>query len=227
VGFGQRTRGSRAAWSAGWEWSTCWGVLGFVITHALGLVHGYSIVDNIIPPGVGRRRHRGRIHLAGRHDGEGRVGCVPREMLGEPLHTFSAGDSRPTPQLEAGRKRPLSRPCLPSTSLWVLVLLVDISASTLHGGLSELCRMGKILVVGQREGRWRVRRAAPWRRASRSGLVRRPEKGERLRSLGAELAVGDATAPITLGVCRSRVLRGILGLGAGPGRGVVEDVEYR
>src|SRR5215217_6526883 len=50
-------------------------------------------------------------------------------------------------------------------------------------------------------------------------LVRRPEKGERLRSLGAELAVGDATAPDTLGPA----LRGCCGifsaLGAGPGRG--------
>ena len=58
-------------------------------------------------------------------------------------------------------------------------------------------------------------------------LVRRPEKGERLRSLGAELAVGDATAPDTLGPA----LRGCCGifsaLGAGPGRGAPEDVEYR
>src|SRR5919112_2199307 len=58
-------------------------------------------------------------------------------------------------------------------------------------------------------------------------LVRRPEKGERLRSLGAELVVGDATAPDTLGPA----LRGCCGifsaLGAGPGRGAPEDVEYR
>ena len=58
-------------------------------------------------------------------------------------------------------------------------------------------------------------------------LVRRPEKGERLHSLGAELAVGDATAPDTLGPA----LRGCCGifsaLGAGPGRGAPEDVEYR
>jgi len=58
-------------------------------------------------------------------------------------------------------------------------------------------------------------------------LVRRPEKGERLRALGAELAVGDATAPDTLGPA----VRGCAGifsaLGAGPGRGAPEDVEYR
>ncbi len=58
-------------------------------------------------------------------------------------------------------------------------------------------------------------------------LVRRPEKGKRLRALGAELAVGDATAPDTLGPA----VRGCAGifsaLGAGPGRGAPEDVEYR
>ena len=58
-------------------------------------------------------------------------------------------------------------------------------------------------------------------------LVRRPQKGERLSALGAELAVGDATAPDTLGPA----VRGCSGvfsaLGAGPGRGASEDVEYR
>jgi uncharacterized protein YbjT (DUF2867 family) len=58
-------------------------------------------------------------------------------------------------------------------------------------------------------------------------LVRSPEKGERLRSLGAEMTVGDATAPDTLGPA----VRGCSGifsaLGAGPGRGAPEDVEYR
>jgi len=58
-------------------------------------------------------------------------------------------------------------------------------------------------------------------------LVRRAEKGERLRSLGAEVAVGDATAPDTLGPA----VRGCFGvfsaLGAGPGRGGAETVEYR
>ena len=58
-------------------------------------------------------------------------------------------------------------------------------------------------------------------------LVRRPEKGKRLSTLGAELAVGDATDPGTLGPA----VRGCSGvfsaLGAGPGRGASEDVEYR
>ena len=58
-------------------------------------------------------------------------------------------------------------------------------------------------------------------------LVRRPEKGERLSAMGAELAVGDATAPDTL----EAAVRGCSGifsaLAAGPGRGAAEDVEYR
>ena len=58
-------------------------------------------------------------------------------------------------------------------------------------------------------------------------LVRRPEKGERLSAMGAELAVGDATAPDTL----EAAVRGCSGifsaLAAGPGRGASEDVEYR
>ncbi len=61
-------------------------------------------------------------------------------------------------------------------------------------------RNGKILVVG---ATGRVGGAAV-EHLLREGfevraLVRRPEKGERLSSLGAELAVGDATAPDTLG----------------------------
>jgi uncharacterized protein YbjT (DUF2867 family) len=58
-------------------------------------------------------------------------------------------------------------------------------------------------------------------------LVRRPEKGECLSAMGAELAVGDATAPDTL----EAAVRGCSGifsaLAAGPGRGASEDVEYR
>lgn len=58
-------------------------------------------------------------------------------------------------------------------------------------------------------------------------LVRSPEKGERLCSLGAEVAMGDATAPETL----EPAVQGCSGifsaLGAGPGRGAPEDVEYR
>src|SRR3712207_8798441 len=89
-------------------------------------------------------------------------------------------------------------------------------------------RNGKILVVG---ATGRVGGAAV-ERLLESGfevraLVRRPEKGERLSSSGAELAVGDATAPDTLGPA----VRGCSGifsaLGAGPGRGASEDIEYR
>src|SRR5215213_4749119 len=58
-------------------------------------------------------------------------------------------------------------------------------------------------------------------------LVRRPEKGERLRSLGAELAVGDATAPDTLGPAVQGCSGIFSALAAGPGRGAPEDVEYR
>jgi uncharacterized protein YbjT (DUF2867 family) len=58
-------------------------------------------------------------------------------------------------------------------------------------------------------------------------LVRRPEKGERLSAMGAELAVGDATAPETL----EAAVRGCSGifsaLAARPGRGATEDIEYR
>jgi uncharacterized protein YbjT (DUF2867 family) len=58
-------------------------------------------------------------------------------------------------------------------------------------------------------------------------LVRRVEKGARLRSLGAEVVVGDATAPDTLGLA-VRGCSGILSaLGAGPGRGAPEAIEYR
>ena len=87
---------------------------------------------------------------------------------------------------------------------------------------------GKILVVG---ATGRVGGAAV-EHLLREGfevraLVRRPEKGERLRALGAELAAGDATVPGTLGPA----VRGCSGifsaLGAGPGRGAPEDVEYR
>jgi uncharacterized protein YbjT (DUF2867 family) len=87
---------------------------------------------------------------------------------------------------------------------------------------------GKILVVGAtgRVGGASVERLLEAGFEVRA-LVRRPEKGERLRSLGAELAVGDATAPDTL----ESAVQGCSGvfsaLGAGPGRGVVEDVEYR
>ncbi|HZC18696.1 MAG TPA: NmrA family NAD(P)-binding protein, partial [Rubrobacteraceae bacterium] len=55
----------------------------------------------------------------------------------------------------------------------------------------------------------------------------RVEKGAPLRALGAEVAVGDATAPDTLGPA----VQGCSGifsvLGSGPGRGAPEMVEYR
>jgi uncharacterized protein YbjT (DUF2867 family) len=57
-------------------------------------------------------------------------------------------------------------------------------------------------------------------------LVRRVEKGERLRILGAELAVGNVTEPRTL-VSSAEGCSGILSaLGAGPGRGSSEAIEY-
>jgi uncharacterized protein YbjT (DUF2867 family) len=87
---------------------------------------------------------------------------------------------------------------------------------------------GKILIVGAtgRVGGAAVERFLETGFEVRA-LVRRPEKGTRLRALGAELVVGDATAPDTLG----SAVRGCSGifsaLAAGPGRGASEDVEYR
>src|SRR5215203_354766 len=87
---------------------------------------------------------------------------------------------------------------------------------------------GKILVVGAtgRVGGAAVERFLETGFEVRA-LVRRPEKGIRLRALGAELVVGDATAPDTLG----SAVRGCSGifsvLAAGPGRGASEDVEYQ
>ncbi len=58
-------------------------------------------------------------------------------------------------------------------------------------------------------------------------LVRRPEKGDRLRSLGAELAVGDVTAPDTLEPAVRGCSSIFSALSAGPSRGAPEDIEYR
>ena len=58
-------------------------------------------------------------------------------------------------------------------------------------------------------------------------LVRRAEKGASLRSLGAEVAVGDVTAPDTLGPTIQGCSGMFSALGAGPGRGAPEMVEYR
>lgn len=93
---------------------------------------------------------------------------------------------------------------------------------------NRVMRHGKILVVGAtgRVGGAAVEQLLEVGFEVRA-LVRRPEKGARLRTLGAELAVGDATATDTLG----SAVRGCSGifsaLGAGPGRGAPEDVEYR
>ncbi len=58
-------------------------------------------------------------------------------------------------------------------------------------------------------------------------LVRRAKKGVSFRSLGAEVAVGDATAPDTLGPAIQGCSGMFSALGAGPGRGAPEMVEYR
>ncbi len=89
-------------------------------------------------------------------------------------------------------------------------------------------RDGKILVVG---ATGRVGGAAV-EQLLKAGfevrvLVRRAEKGERLRSLGAEVAVGDATAPETLEPAVQGCSGVFSALGAGPGRGAPEMVEYR
>ncbi|MDQ3834934.1 MAG: NAD(P)H-binding protein [Actinomycetota bacterium] len=89
-------------------------------------------------------------------------------------------------------------------------------------------RDGKILVVG---ATGRVGGAAI-EQLPKAGfevrvLVRRAEKGERLRSLGAEVAVGDVTAPETLEPAVQGCSGVFSALGAGPGRGAPEMVEYR
>src|ERR687885_2870032 len=58
-------------------------------------------------------------------------------------------------------------------------------------------------------------------------LVRRPQRGEPLRALGAEVAVVDVSAPDTLGPAVQGCSGVFSALGAGPGRGAPEMVEYR
>jgi uncharacterized protein YbjT (DUF2867 family) len=58
-------------------------------------------------------------------------------------------------------------------------------------------------------------------------LVRRANRGESLRALGAEVAVGDATAVDTLGPAVQGCSGVFSALGVGPGRGAPEMVEYR
>ncbi len=86
---------------------------------------------------------------------------------------------------------------------------------------------GKILVVGAtgRVGGAAVEQLLEAGFEVRA-LVRRPEKGARLRSLGAELAVGDATTPDTLEAAVQGCSGVLSALGVGPGRGAPEDVEY-
>src|SRR5215210_58471 len=87
---------------------------------------------------------------------------------------------------------------------------------------------GKILVVGAtgRVGGAAVERFLETGFEVRA-LVRRPEKGIRLRALGAELVVGDVTAPDTLGSAVEGCSSIFSVLAAGPGRGASEDVEYQ
>ena len=58
-------------------------------------------------------------------------------------------------------------------------------------------------------------------------LVRSAQGAERLRKLGAEVAVGDVTRPHTLGPAVQGCFGVFSALGAGPGRGSSEDVEYK
>lgn len=87
---------------------------------------------------------------------------------------------------------------------------------------------GKILVVGAtgRVGSAAVEQLLEVGFEVRA-LVRRAEKGASLRSSGAEVAVGDATAPETLGPAVQGCSGIFSALGAGPGRGAPEMVEYR
>src|SRR5215207_10105889 len=89
-------------------------------------------------------------------------------------------------------------------------------------------RSGKILVVGAtgRVGGAAVELLLEAGFEVRA-LVRRAEKGERLRALGAEVAVGDATALDTLGHAVQGCSGVFSALGAGPGRGGAETVEYQ
>src|SRR5918911_2813961 len=77
-------------------------------------------------------------------------------------------------------------------------------------------RVGGAAVKGLLEAGFRVR-----------ALVRRPQRGEPLRALGAEVAVGDVSDPDTLGPAVQGCSGVFSALGAGPGRGAPETVEYR
>ncbi|HZB83155.1 MAG TPA: SDR family oxidoreductase [Rubrobacteraceae bacterium] len=77
-------------------------------------------------------------------------------------------------------------------------------------------RVGGAAVKGLLEAGFRAR-----------ALVRRPQRGEPLRALGAEVAVGDVSDPDTLGPAVQGCSGVFSALGAGPGRGASEMVEYR
>ena len=77
-------------------------------------------------------------------------------------------------------------------------------------------RVGGAAVKGLLEAGFRAR-----------ALVRRPQRGEPLRALGAEVAVGDVSDPDTLGPAVQGCSGVFSALGAGPGRGASEVVEYR
>src|SRR5918995_157354 len=89
-------------------------------------------------------------------------------------------------------------------------------------------RSGKILVVGAtgKVGGAAVERLLEAGFEVRA-LVRRPEKGARLRSLGAETVVGDATTSETLRPAVEGCAGVFSALGAGPGRGGAQTVEYQ
>jgi uncharacterized protein YbjT (DUF2867 family) len=76
-------------------------------------------------------------------------------------------------------------------------------------------RVGSAVVRGLLEAGFRVR-----------VLVRRSQKGEPLRALGAEVAVGDVSAPDTLEPAVQGCSGVFSALSAGPGRGGSEMVEY-
>src|ERR671938_1605775 len=94
--------------------------------------------------------------------------------------------------------------------------------------ISEVMQNEKILVVGAtgRVGGAAVKGLLEAGFRTRA-LVRRPQRGEPLRALGAEGAVGDVSAPDTLGPAVQGCSGVFSALGAGPGRGVSEMVEYR
>jgi uncharacterized protein YbjT (DUF2867 family) len=77
-------------------------------------------------------------------------------------------------------------------------------------------RLGGAAVEGLLEAGFEVR-----------ALARSAEKGERSRKLGAEVAVGDVTQPRTLGPAVQGCSGVFSALGAGPGRGSSEVVEYK